>query len=68
MKTIYVVEWQNEATYAYRRRADAVRQVEEITGKEEKDWSWDNGDNDNYGNMVLLLEADLMDEDVELDG
>lgn len=68
MKTIYVVEWRGEATYAYRRREDAVRLVEEITGKKEKDWGWDDGDNDDSGNMVLLLEADLMDEDVELDG
>lgn len=68
MKTIYVVEWQNEAAYAFRRRADAVRQIEEITGKAEDEWSYDNGDYDDYGNMAYLLEADLMDDDVELEG
>lgn len=61
MIKMYVVEWQNEETYIYKTEEEAIRQVEELTGKERKNWEWENGDNDEDGRSVYYSEAILMD-------
>ena len=60
MKSKYVVIWQNEEAYIYRSEKAAIKQVEEITGKEQSDWLCDNGDNDEYGRAVYYMDAIVM--------
>ena len=56
----YVVVWQNEETYIYRSEKSAIKQVEELTGKKQSDWEFDNGDNDEDGRAVYYSEAIVM--------
>lgn len=56
-KNYYVVVWQNEETWIYTSEEKAIKQVEDLTGKKQSEWWWDNGDNDEYGRAVYYTDA-----------
>jgi len=58
---VYVVNWQNNDTMAFHSREKAIAEMEAILGKNVEDWSYDNGDDDEDGNVVVLFETDYRD-------
>lgn len=58
----YVVIWQNNEAFVFKDEEKAIDKVERITGKKRKQWNFDNGDVDDYGNSVWYNEA-IMEEE-----